>query len=42
MRDKIEKWYRLGLWTRDMVASAADKGLICAEEYEEIVGESET
>ena len=39
MKEKIEKWYKQGLWTADMVKNAVDKGVITPEEYEEIVGE---
>lgn len=40
MRDKIERWYRQGLWTAAMVRSAAEKGRITAEDYEAITGEA--
>lgn len=39
MKDKIAKWYKLGLWTADMVKNAVDKGIITAEDYKEITGE---
>lgn len=39
MKAKIEKWYRLGLWTKAMVANAVQKKQITAAEYEEITGE---
>lgn len=39
MKDKIAKWYKQGLWKKDMVRNAADKGVISAEDYAEIVGE---
>ncbi|MBE6910519.1 MAG: XkdX family protein [Ruminococcaceae bacterium] len=39
MFKKIKKWYAQGLWTKEMVANAAGKGLISAEQYEEITGE---
>lgn len=38
MKEKIAKWYKLGLWSADMVANAVAKGIITAEEYEEITG----
>lgn len=38
MRDKIAKWYAQGLWSRDMVRQAADKGVITETEAEEILG----
>lgn len=39
MRERIEKWYKLGLWTKDMVRSAVAKGKLTADEYAEITGE---
>lgn len=39
MRDKIAKWFRLGLWSAAMVRSAAEKGRITQEDYEAITGE---
>lgn len=39
MKEKIEKWYRQGLWTKAMVAAAVQKGKLTAAEYEEITGE---
>lgn len=36
---KIKSWYDKGLWTKDMVQNAADKGVITAEEFEEITGD---
>ena len=39
MKAKIEKWYKQGLWTAAMVANAVKKGVITAEDYEEITGE---
>ena len=38
MKDKIEKWYKQGLWTEEMVNQAAEKGVITAEEAEDITG----
>ena len=37
MKNRIAKWYKLGLWTADMVKAAADKGVITREEYAAIV-----
>lgn len=39
MKDKIEKWYRMGLWDIDKVLTARAKGIITDEEYREIIGE---
>lgn len=38
MKDKIKRWYELGLWTKEQVYKAVPK-LITAEDYEEITGE---
>lgn len=38
MKTKIEKWYRQGLWTAEMVANAVKKRIITAEDYAEITG----
>ena len=40
MKEKIEKWYELGLWTDAMVRDAVGKGVITAEDYEEITGKA--
>ena len=40
MYEKIKKWYKQGLWTKAMVANAVKKGVISAEQYEEITGEA--
>ena len=39
MREKIEKWYKQGLWTKAMVANAVAKGRLTAEDYAAITGE---
>ena len=39
MYDKINKWYKQGLWTKEMVANAVKKGVITADDYESITGE---
>lgn len=39
MKNRIEKWYKQGLWTLDMAKNAVAKGVITADEYEEITGE---
>lgn len=38
MGDKIAKWYAQGLWTEDMVRTAAEKDVITEAEAEEILG----
>ena len=39
MKNKIEKWYHMGLWSAEMVANAVKKGILMAADYEEITGE---
>lgn len=38
MKEKISKWYKLGLWTKEMVENAVAKGVITPEEAAEIIG----
>lgn len=38
MKDKIAKWYDMGLWNDVMVQNAVDKGILTADEASEIVG----
>lgn len=37
MYEKIKKWYKQGLWTAEMVQTAADKGIITEEQAKEIL-----
>lgn len=39
MPEKIERWYKQGLWTAAMVRTAANKGVITPQEAAEILGE---
>ena len=39
MKEKIEKWYKQGLWTSAMVQNAVSKGVLTAEEAAEIMAE---
>ena len=39
MYEKINKWYKQGLWSRTQVANAVMKKINTAEDYREIVGE---
>ena len=39
MYERIKKYYDLGLWTKEMVKNAVEKGVITKEEYIEITGE---
>lgn len=38
MKEKIEKWYKQGLWTKSMVKDAVDKGIITSEDYDRVTG----
>ena len=40
MKQKIEKWYKQGLWSAEMVTNAVRKGILTAEDYEDITGEA--
>ena len=40
MKEKIARWYAQGLWTVGMVCSAVKKGILSAQDYEEITGEN--
>lgn len=37
MFEKIKKWYKQGLWSAEMVQNAENKGILTAEEVEEIL-----
>lgn len=39
MAERIQKWYDQGLWGAAQVAQAVEKGLLTAQQYEEIVGD---
>lgn len=39
MYEKIKKWYKQGLWTENMVQNAVKKGILTADEAEEILGQ---
>ena len=41
MFEKIMRWFRLGLWNREMVNRALEKGLLTLEEYGHIVNQEE-
>lgn len=38
MYEKIKKWYKLGLWTEEMVMNAVEKGVITDEEAAAMLG----
>ena len=37
MKDKIIRWYHMGLWTEAMVMAAVEKEILTVEEAKEIV-----
>lgn len=39
MFEKIRKWYRQGLWSAQMVQTAVNKGVITAEQAEDILNQ---
>lgn len=39
MKEKITKWYKLGLWTAAMVENAVAKNVLTQEEANEILKE---
>ena len=42
MKEKITKWYKQGLWTKQMVLNAVMKEVLTAEEANNIInGEAE-
>jgi hypothetical protein len=38
MFERMKKWYKQGLWTEEMVQTAADKGILTKEEAAGILG----
>lgn len=38
MKEKIKTWYVLGLWTELMIRQAVEKGVLTAQEAEDILG----
>ena len=42
MKEKIKKWYNMGLWSEAMVRNAVKKGVITPEDFEEITGQAYT
>lgn len=41
MKDKIKRWYHLGLWSEEMVQNAVNKGVLTTDEAAEILDEKE-
>ena len=37
MFEKIKKWYKLGLWSGNMVQNALDKGVLTQDQYSVIL-----
>ena len=37
MKDKIAKWYKMGLWDEAKVLNAVEKGILTEEEAKEIL-----
>lgn len=40
MKDKIAKWYNMGLWSAKMVQDAVNKGILTEEDAYTILGEN--
>ena len=41
MYEKIEKWYKMGLWGETKVLNAVEKGILTEEEANEILKKEE-
>lgn len=39
MKNKIAKWYKMGLWTSEMVQNAVGKGVLTENEAAEILAD---
>lgn len=37
MKEKIKRWYKLGLWTAEMIQNAVNKGVLNQDEANEIL-----
>ena len=37
MKEKIAKWFKMGLWTKVMVENAFEKGVLTEDELNEIL-----
>lgn len=40
-KEKVAYWYKQGLWTKEMVLKAVDKGILTADEANNIFGKEE-
>ena len=38
--EKVKRWYKWGIWTKDMVKNAVVKGKLTEDDYLEITGEA--
>jgi hypothetical protein len=38
--NKVKQWYKMHLWSKEMVLDAVNKGAITQEEANEILGEA--
>ena len=41
MKEKILKWYNMGLWTEKMVQDAVNKNILTSDEANEILNKEE-
>ena len=41
MKEKILKWFKLGLWTEEMIHNAVSKNVLTEDEANEILGGNE-
>ncbi len=41
MFEKIKRFYKKGLWSKEQVLQAVEKGVLSAAQASEIIGESE-
>ena len=39
MKDRIMRWYKMGLWSAAMVQDAVNKGVLTEEDAAEILGQ---
>ena len=37
MKEKILKWYKIGLWTKEKIHNAREKKVITEEDYNSII-----
>ena len=37
MKEKIERWYHMGLWTEEMVRNAVTKGVLTEDDAAQIL-----